>query len=55
MGADFMYDLQVDVESTPNSRVLEVIEHKASPKYVHRPSLANHLRVLADRRIIARS
>lgn len=34
MGFGYIYELQVDVESTPDSRVLEVIEYENSQRYV---------------------
>lgn len=34
MGFGYIYELQVDVESTPNSRVLEVIEYEITQRYV---------------------
>lgn len=27
-----LYDLQVEVDSTPSSKILEIIEHEASPR-----------------------
>lgn len=34
MGHGFLYDVRVGFEATPNSRVVEVIEHEASPRCV---------------------